>query len=290
MPIMNKKTSQPEQPAPEKDPEEIPEIFAVEKDGKKTRFSRRDFVKVAAVSASAAAVLGCDASRLLVSPTPLINTQIPVATEVPLLPTDTMTKVPTSTTVPSLTPIPIPMAVAKDTTNVRYGPSESAGLVGSIPKGDSAMVIGKSSDSTWFCIQKPGGSTGWVSSSMVDLVGGQADTIPVITPMPTPTNMPGRAGKTAPGETGIDYSYTNEFGTEYTFTLPCGSNIPPGAVCACNCVTVPCSCVSYTPCSCVSYTPCSCDNNVGCDCDTHSACSCDQDCNCVGAGHYWYPG
>jgi WD40 repeat protein len=37
------------------------------------------------------------------------------------------------------------------------------------------------------------------------------------------------------------------------YTLPCGSPIPAGAVCTCNCVPgTACSCVSYS-CSCVSY-------------------------------------
>ncbi len=48
-----------------------------------------------------------------------------------------------------------------------------------------------------------------------------------------------------------------------TWTMPCGSPIPPGAVCVCNCVTVP-----------VSPPPCGCDGH----------CSCDRV-----SSHYWYP-
>lgn len=52
-----------------------------------------------------------------------------------------------------------------------------------------------------------------------------------------------------------------------TYTLPCGSPIPAGAVCTCNCVTAP--------------------PIESCSCDT--VCTCDTVCSCVGASHYWYP-
>jgi WD40 repeat protein len=66
----------------------------------------------------------------------------------------------------------------------------------------------------------------------------------------------------------VDASSSSASAIQYTwdgvtYTLPCGSPIPPGAVCTCNCVPG-CSCVSYT-CSCVSY------------------------CSCLAVYHYWYP-
>jgi hypothetical protein len=97
-----------------------------------------------------------------------------------------------------------------------------------------------------------------------------------------------------------------------TWTQPCGTPIPPGAVCVCNCVTVPLPgqegevppgqeggtvqgpggetrwlpCGSPVPpgwtctCNCVSVpAPCSCDGV--CSCVGHR-CSCDS-------VHYWYP-
>ena len=63
-------------------------------------------------------------------------------------------------------------------------------------------------------------------------------------------------------------------GETITYTLPCGSPIPAGAVCTCNCVAG-----TYTP-------PCSCVGNV---------CSCVGNvCSCVGhtvtyTYHYWHP-
>jgi WD40 repeat protein len=44
---------------------------------------------------------------------------------------------------------------------------------------------------------------------------------------------------------GITYTGVNEYGQSITYTLPCGSPIPPGATCTCNCVPGSvCSCVS----------------------------------------------
>lgn len=83
-----------------------------------------------------------------------------------------------------------------------------------------------------------------------------------------------------PGEEGI--SYKVKVGNEWvTWTQPCGSPIPPGAICTCNCVAVPtCSCVGH----------CSCDAVCACvgDCSCDQVCTCDTICSCVGT-HYWYP-
>ena len=88
---------------------------------------------------------------------------------------------------------------------------------------------------------------------------------------------------------GIEYEMEVE-GQTVTYTLPCGSAIPPGAVCVCNCVTGSgCACVGHSTCACVGHSTCSC---VG-----HSTCSCVADfCSCVSHSsgcsvvyHYWYP-
>ncbi len=89
-------------------------------------------------------------------------------------------------------------------------------------------------------------------------------------PKPEPTKPPGTPGTVPPGHTGAQYRTGGR-----TYTLPCGSPIPSGAVCTCNCVSVPagCSCVGHQTCSCVGYQACSC---VG-----YSTCSV--------VTHYWYP-
>jgi WD40 repeat protein len=67
---------------------------------------------------------------------------------------------------------------------------------------------------------------------------------------------------------GLTYSVTDETGRKVTYTLPCGSPIPPGATCTCNCV--PGSiCTSH----------CTCQSN--CTCQSVGKCACDQVCICV---------
>ena len=77
---------------------------------------------------------------------------------------------------------------------------------------------------------------------------------------------------------GIEVKRTDPVTNEtVTYTLPCGSPIPAGAVCVCNCVEGSvCSCVGHHPCSCDGYVP--------------PACTCENVCTCEGVGpHYWYP-
>jgi len=71
-----------------------------------------------------------------------------------------------------------------------------------------------------------------------------------------------------PGQEGVKIEMSGR-----TMTLPCGSAIPSGWVCTCNCVTAP------PACSCVGHTACSCDR----------VCTCDTVCTCEGYGHYWHP-
>jgi len=74
--------------------------------------------------------------------------------------------------------------------------------------------------------------------------------------------------ESAPAVKGIRYTSGGE-----SYTRACGSPVPAGAVCTCNCVPGSgCSCVGF--CSCVGHTSCSC---VG-----HTSSG-------GGGGHYWYP-
>ena len=82
-------------------------------------------------------------------------------------------------------------------------------------------------------------------------------------------------------------------GSEYTrkginYTVACGSALPAGAVCTCNCVPGACPCVQNAGCTCVSDTGCSCVNDTGCGCvsDTScgcvsNTCTCNTNCACV---------
>ena len=127
---------------------------------------------------------------------------------------------------------------------------------------------------------------------------------------PSPKKPPGRLGKVQPGHRGAEYTLDRK-----SYVLRCGDPIPPGAVCTCNCVSVPlpgsrgtvppgqkgaeyqyggesyalqcgapippgavctCNCVTVPPsCSCVGVT-------------TPPPCSCNSD-GCSVVSHYWYP-
>ncbi len=85
---------------------------------------------------------------------------------------------------------------------------------------------------------------------------------------------------------GIGYEGKDIYGRTITFTLPCGSPIPPGAVCTCNCVP---GAMSIPKNHTQNY------NSLGyCTCDL--ICTCNTVCTCqsVGRGRtyyisYWYP-
>ncbi len=69
--------------------------------------------------------------------------------------------------------------------------------------------------------------------------------------------------------------------------LPCGSDLPAGAVCTCNCVasygfSADCGCVGYS-----TTEVCSCDRV--CTCDTVCSCNSEGGSSSGGGGHYWHP-
>jgi hypothetical protein len=161
--------------------------------------------------------------------------------------------------------------VSLSSVNLRGGPGTAYPVVDTATQNDSFLVISRNSDSSWFKVRTSPGQTGWIAVSVVTFNFDSASiplerNIPTPPPPSSPTPVP-VPGTVEPGETGIEYSVGN-----VTYTLPCGSPIPAGAVCVCNCVTAPpaCSCVGHT-----------------CSCDT--VCTCDSVCTCEGHGHYWYP-
>lgn len=85
---------------------------------------------------------------------------------------------------------------------------------------------------------------------------------------------------------GTQYKSRSEFGSVVTYTLPCGSPIPTGATCICNCVpgTLPMPQVPKNHARRVVGSVCTCD----------TVCTCNTVCSCVsnvssGGGLYWYP-
>ncbi|MHB8749367.1 MAG: ABC transporter substrate-binding protein [Aggregatilineales bacterium] len=77
---------------------------------------------------------------------------------------------------------------AKSTANVRSGPGTVYGIIGKLKQGDTEQVIGVSPDNLWLVINFAQ-QQGWVSASLVDVVGNLAS-VPVINPPPTPTLPP----------------------------------------------------------------------------------------------------
>ena len=86
----------------------------------------------------------------------------------------------------------------------------------------------------------------------------------------------------------IRYSqYDQATGRTVTYTLPCGTPIPPGAVCVCNCVPVAAStgsdCTCESVCRCVGN--CTCNQVCGCVpqqiCTCNQVCTCERVCTCV---------
>ena len=256
----------------EKNPNEEPQIFAVRQGDGKRIFTRRKFLELTAAASAAMALSSCngEGASLLVAdtdtPVPTRTpkpTDTPRPTETPTLtpthtPTHTPSKTPTDTPTPTLTftATPEPKAVVNVASiNFREGPGQVYGRVGYLYEGDVLDIISRTEDSLWLRVVTQDGIEGWVAVSVVE-INVPVESIPIETNIPpTPTPAPviptGIPGEVQPGETGINYKING-----VTYTLPCGSPIPPGAVCVCNCVTVP----------------------AGCGCDNYSVTS-----------HYWYP-
>ncbi len=279
---MNEEKTPAGQSDSEKDSFETPHVFAVSKNSKSVKFTRRDFLQVASVAAASAALTGCTPPEILSPPT---DTPSPTDTPVPTR-TSTHTSTPsrtsTPTKTPTTTPTPVVMCEVKSSSNVRFGPSTAYQTIGTLSAGDKVLVLGRNPDSTWARIEKPGDFSGWLKATLLEN-SCDIKALQVVTPMPTPTALPGRAGRTAPGQKGVDYNFKNPItGITEQYTLPCGEPIPQGAICVCNCVTVPagCSCNS-------DVVPKATKKPKNCSCDT--VCTCNTVCTCDGAGHYWYP-
>lgn len=72
-------------------------------------------------------------------------------------------------------------ATAKENLRVRAAPSTSAQQVGSLNKGDSAQVVGRTAASDWWQIVLPSNpnARGWILASFAD-ANGPIDSVPVV--------------------------------------------------------------------------------------------------------------
>lgn len=237
--------------------EEQPEVYAVSREETGVHFTRREFVELVGTAT---------AGVVIISSLGLSQQSVMAQGATP-----TRTPRPTSTPRPTRTATPIPCTVRTDQDDVavHVGPGRNRGIRRFMPVDEAVPVIGQGRDSDnnlWWQIELPKIEQAWVSDEDVEFSGDCSD-VP-LTPTPaiataqsretaTPRatdRPPGDIGSVGPGQTGINYSVNG-----VTYTLPCGSPIPAGAVCTCNCVTVP------------------------------RSCSCDGVCSCAGETHYWYP-
>ena len=121
------------------------------------------------------------------TPTPTFTGIVPAAGTATLTPTQTPTPTPVAAEAC------IPTVTTNTNANVRSGPGQVYNIIGSIPQGGTAKVLGKNSDGTWWYIEFAGGEGGhaWIAGSVTNATC-IPDTLPIIaappTPIPTPTS------------------------------------------------------------------------------------------------------
>jgi uncharacterized protein YraI len=93
--------------------------------------------------------------------------------------TPTPEPTPESTPTPAPTPTPDFATVNSNATvNLRSGPGTAFNQVGQLNAGESARIVGKSQDGSWWEIERPDGATAWVVARLVD-TNGPADQVAV---------------------------------------------------------------------------------------------------------------
>ncbi len=102
-------------------------------------------------------------------------------------PSATFTASPTATITQTPTP-EFPTANLSENTNCRTGPGLVYDLIRTLLRGDSARILGRNTDGTYWYIQDPSrpGDDCWLWGRYVQ-VSGSTDQLPVFTPPPTPT-------------------------------------------------------------------------------------------------------
>jgi hypothetical protein len=274
-------TSQYELPDSQEDKKIKPEVFNISKEEGRYKLTRRDFVKIASVTTGAVALTSC---KLSDGVTRIVKNVISDPTSTPTItPTSTPTSTPTATSTP--TPQPVMAGIAYDDTSLMSGPSWEYQFIGLLYTGMQVRIIALDDSGEWYKVIVPleylpelegapitqNGSvseiSGWIESYSVDITQGYIEDLPGEDAPPVPTSLP---DEDPTGDDGISYEYTDQYGQIYNYSLPCGSQMPEGAVCTCNCVSL-----------------CSCDNYVApCSCDSYSSGGSTCTCNSVS---YWYP-
>ncbi len=101
------------------------------------------------------------------------------------------------TITPTLTPTEMfpqppaaPMATAPQDDNCRYGPGMAYDVAGYLLAGQSARIVGRNAESTWWVIERVDGSgVCWIWDEVVT-VSGDTSGVPIVTPPAAPTDTP----------------------------------------------------------------------------------------------------
>lgn len=127
--------------------------------------------------------------------------EVPQAQDTPMPPTATNTELPTNTLEPTMTPTntltPTPeiarVSVSVDT-NCRTGPAKIFDWVGALLVGETAEVVGRSSEGDYWIIKNPDGAGNcWLWGYYASVTGPTTGLV-VYTPPPTPTPLFGWDG------------------------------------------------------------------------------------------------
>jgi len=121
---------------------------------------------------------------------PITGAESATATFTPEPPTLSPTPTLTATPVFTATPL-IPQITVSVATNCRMGPGKVYDLVGALLVGETAEVYGRDLTGNYWYVRNPDSSNGfcWLWGEYASLVG-NTQTLPVLTPPPTPTPVP----------------------------------------------------------------------------------------------------
>ena len=124
-------------------------------------------------------VVGAAAVTPAVSPAPSLPVTAAGTITPTLTPTSTAFQVPTG-----------PMVTAPQDDNCRYGPGMAYSVDGYLLTGQSAPIVGRNIETTWWLIQRVDGSgMCWIWDEVVT-VSGDTSGVPIVTPPAAPTDTP----------------------------------------------------------------------------------------------------
>ena len=105
-------------------------------------------------------------------------------------PTVETTLAPDYTPTPEATPtLGAPQATAIKDSNCRFGPGQAYEITGYLPNTQTAPIVGRRSDSSWWVIQTETGVKCWIWDELVE-VSGDISNVPIVEAPPTPTPSP----------------------------------------------------------------------------------------------------